>query len=109
MKILKFILIGITILFGLWFFWLKDYEQNQLFDQGNIIIGKIEAYKKEYKRLPDSLENIGIKVVDEVNPPIYYDKRDSIHYVVMFSIGFDDSHYYYSDSKKWEIGYRDMY
>jgi type II secretory pathway pseudopilin PulG len=76
--------------------------------QGNEFVKKIEQYKKDNNRLPVSLSDIGITVKSESDPPIYYDKRDSIHYTIFFGTTLGESKIYYSDSKKWEDRYRAM-
>jgi hypothetical protein len=76
--------------------------------KGNEFVDKIEQYRKDYFRLPESLSDIGITVKSELDPPIYYEKRDSIHYTVSFGTILGESKIYYSDSKKWEDRYRTM-
>lgn len=96
------------VLFAFWFFYLRTAQTDSLIEQGNSIVQKIEKYKTEYNKLPNSLEDIGIPVVSEIDPPLYYEKRDSIHYTVAFSTSPDNSKIYYSDSRKWENSYRKM-
>jgi len=83
-------------------------RESRLKKQGNEIVKKIEYYKEKNNRLPNSLSEIGIQVIDESNPPLYYDKRDSINYTVSFGTSLGESMFYYSDSKKWEDRYRKM-
>lgn len=74
--------------------------------EANQIIHKVEEYRKLENRLPDNLNAIGIKETEE--GPVFYKKIDSLNYIVWIqansSVG--DSKIYYSDSKKWEEGYR---
>jgi len=107
-KIITAILIIIVGLFCLWFFWLRNAREKRLTKEGYIIIEKIEKFKQEYNRLPNTLSEIGIIEKDETNPPLYYDKRDSVHFTISFGISLDDSKIYYSDSKKWEDSFREM-
>ncbi|MBK8485174.1 MAG: hypothetical protein IPO86_05425 [Saprospiraceae bacterium] len=76
--------------------------------QGNEFIEKIEKYKKDNNKLPTSLSAIGIAIKNESDPPIYYERKDSIHYTVSFGTTLGESKIYYSDSKKWEDRYREM-
>ena len=31
----------------------------------------------------------------------YYEKKDSVNYIIYFTIGFDEAKIYYSETKKW--------
>lgn len=73
--------------------------------QGEEIIQKVEDYKLLHKKLPNSLSDIGLKELDGMDV-LYYYKRDSVNYTVSFPISAEEHKFYYSDSKKWEIGYR---
>lgn len=86
----------------------KDSREHTLMQQGNEFVVKIEEYKKDNNRLPVSLSDIGITVKNESDPPIYYEKKDSIHYTLSFGTTLGESKIYYSDSKKWEDRYREM-
>ena len=99
MLFLSFILF---FLFSFWFFYLRSEKENRLTTQGNEIIEKVEKYRVKYKKLPNSLSDIGIKIIDENNPPLYYEKKDSLNYIVWFAKSSEEVKTYYSDSKKWE-------
>jgi hypothetical protein len=107
----KKVLLVLTILIGLfsfWFFYLRTAEENRLTKEGELMVEKIENFRSVHHRLPNSLTEIGIVVIDESNPPLYFDKRDSVNYTVSFGISMDESRIYYSDTKKWEDSYRKM-
>lgn len=106
--VLSIALLLMIALFSFWFFYLRNAKENELFKQGNETVQKIEKFKKKNGRLPNSLSEIGIAEKDETDPPLYYDRRDSVNYTVSFSTSMDDSKFYYSDSKKWEDAYRPM-
>ena len=36
-----------------------------------------------------------------MNQGPYYEKKDSVNYIIYFSIGFDEVKIYYSETKKW--------
>ncbi|MBP3357254.1 MAG: hypothetical protein J6K95_08870 [Rikenellaceae bacterium] len=78
-----------------------SYE-SRMTDGGDIVIERIESYKDSVGTAPASLSDIGIAVVDEGNPPYYYQRIDSVHYTLSFSNGVGESKTYYSDSRKWE-------
>ena len=95
-------LILFTFLFSFWFFYLRNAKENGLIKEGNIIVQKVEAFNKQHQRLPNSLEEIGIAIKSETDPPLYYQKRDSLNYILWFGTSLGESKIYYSDSKKWE-------
>ena len=78
-----------------------SYE-SQMIDGGNAMIKRIDFYKDSIGATPVSLSDIGIVIVDESNPPYYYQRIDSLHYTLSFSNGVGESKIYYSDSRKWE-------
>ena len=106
MKSVTTLIVGVC--FSLCLFVCKGSRENNLMQQSNEFVKKIEQYKKDNNRLPVSLSDIGIIVKNESDPPIYYEKKDSIHYTVSFGTTLGESKIYYSDSKKWEDKYREM-
>lgn len=107
-KLLVWTLGILVVSFLFWFLYLRLEQDNRLTKEGNLIVQKIEDYKSKNGYLPVSLVDIGIPVIDEANPPIYYEKRGKDGYIIWYSNGFDDNRTYYSDSKKWEYGYRSI-
>lgn len=107
-KILYLVGLSILSLIGFWYFYLRDARETRVMKQGKEIVKKIEDYKKENKKLPDSLSDIGF--IEDANTELYlkYNKQDSIHFFVWVGISSEESKFYYSDSKKWEKGYRAM-
>ena len=68
--------------------------------EGNEVIAKIESFKKDNGRLPESLEEVGI-VVTEGGP--FYTKKDSSRYILDAPWGFDSKSLVYdSATQKWE-------
>lgn len=101
----KAVLIIISVLLSLFFFWFflfKNRNENRLMSLGNEIVEKVEDYRIKYKKLPNSLNEIGIQIVDENNPPLYYEKKNDANYVIWFATSSEDIKTYYSDTKKWE-------
>jgi hypothetical protein len=80
-------------------------EKRQI-KQGDELIVKIEEFKAEKGYLPDSLEDIGIK--ETLEGPLFYEKKDSIHYMVWFGTSLGESMIYYSDTKEWDYRLRGM-
>ena len=76
--------------------------ESQMIDSGNAIVKQIDSYIDSVGTVPMSLTDIGITIIDEGNPPFYYQRIDSVHYTLSFSNGVGESKIYYSDSQKWE-------
>jgi hypothetical protein len=50
--------------------------------------------------LPNTVEELGL--VEPMNEGPYYEKKDSLSYIVYFNIGFDNTKTYSSETKKWK-------
>lgn len=68
--------------------------------EGNKLVDKIESYRVLNHKLPNSLADIGIKETED--GPLYYEKKDSINYIVWFGTELGESKTYYSSTKRWE-------
>lgn len=103
------ILGSFLFLFSFWFFYLRTARENRLMKEGNMIVKKIEHFQEKNNRLPNSLNEIGIKEREGVDA-LYYSKQDSLsnNYMIWFSTSLGESKTYFSDSKKWENRYRKM-
>ncbi len=75
-------------------------RESRLIKQGNEIVSKIESFRKDKGRLPDSLSAVGIEEKEE--GPIYYEKRGEARYLLWFGTELGESVTYDSESKKWE-------
>ena len=71
------------------------------FNQGNEMIAKIENFRKEKGRLPESVLEIGMKET-ELEGPILYDKKSPSRYILSFMTSLDDGYAYDSDTKEWK-------
>jgi type II secretory pathway pseudopilin PulG len=80
------------------YFYFRDSRDRRLIDKGNEIVSMIEEYKVRKKRLPNSLEELGINNENE----LFYNKWDSVNYMVWYGTTLGESVTYYSDSRKWE-------
>lgn len=69
---------------------------------GEEVIAKVEAFKKDKGRLPESSKEMGI--VETEAGPVFYQKKSHSRYIVSFSIGFDETYSYDSDTKEWQFG-----
>ena len=105
---LLIIILGILILlFCFWFFYLRYEREHQLIKEGYILVEKIEKFRKENGYLPESLNDInycGKAGTDE----LIYIKESEKNYTVSFVMSIDYNKTYYSDTKTWESGFREM-
>lgn len=101
-KIIKIGVIIVSVLIALFFVYQvlliqnnKDYQK-----RAELLINKIETFRRLEKRLPNDVKELGLEEPMDNGP--YYEKKDSVTFVVFFNIGFDDTYIYYSDTKKWK-------
>ncbi len=101
-----FILIGFAVIVLLLLILFRGkIRERRLMKEGNEIISDVENYKIKKGTLPSSASGIGREEGDGYHNA-YYQKLDSLHYIVAFGVDFDESAIYYSDSKKWETKFR---
>ena len=74
--------------------------KRDLIKEGNEVIAKIESFKKDNGRLPESLTELGI--VETEGGPIFYKKVDSSRYTLYGMVHFDRTVNYDSETQKWE-------
>ncbi len=65
----------------------------------NELVAKIEKFRTDKSRLPNSLSEIGI--VETESGPIYYRKESETKYIVWFGKELGESATYDSDAKQW--------
>ncbi|MRI63205.1 hypothetical protein EDM00_04245 [Ornithobacterium rhinotracheale] len=82
------------------FLWLRNKENDNYKNQGEELINKIEIFRSEHNRLPNSVNELGL--VEPMNEGPYYEKKDSLSYIIYFNIGFDNTKTYSSKTKKWQ-------
>lgn len=75
-------------------------RRESLSKQGNIIINKVETYKKRNGIPPSHLSQLGINEKEE--GPFYYERLDSLRYIIWYGNSLGESITYHSDTKKWE-------
>ena len=107
MTIVKYIILSVVILAMLLFFFITSKREKNLTQRGEDIVEKIELFRKENHRLPKDLNEIGI-LEEENSNALYYDIRNDTSYTVSFIMSIDYNKTYYSDTKKWENGYREI-
>ena len=68
------------------------YKENQTYEnKGEYLINKIENFRIKNKRLPNTVLELGEK--EPMNQGPYYEKKDSVNYIIYFAIGFDEAKY----------------
>ena len=98
---LKFILgLAFTVMLSLAVSSCESYQKRQIEKDAEIIITKIEAFKKENGRLPETLMEIG-KKQEELDGPIIYFKTSPTKYELQALLSMDRSYNYDSETKKW--------
>lgn len=101
---LKYIFISVFIVFSCSS---SDKRKEKMITEGNQVIKKIDLFKNRNNKLPKSLTEIGLEEKEGFDV-LYYTKRDSLNYTLSFPISAETHVFYYSDSRKWEKGYRKM-
>lgn len=69
-------------------------------NQGKQLIEQVENYYKKHSKLPTNIMELGLE--PEMGEGPYYEKIDSIKYIIYFNIGFENTFTYYSDLKTWK-------
>jgi hypothetical protein len=69
-------------------------------NEGNELIQRIESYRREHRRLPDSVEETGIRNPDALR--VFYQKCSDDRYIVWFGTTLGESMTYTSETRKWE-------
>jgi hypothetical protein len=94
------IIVVISIIICVLLYWLNNAENNYYQKRGKLLIDKIETFRQIEKRLPDNVIELGLEEPMSAGP--YYEKKDSVNYIIFFTIGFDNAKIYYSDKKEWK-------
>jgi len=74
-------------------------REGQLMREGDKIVARIESFKKEKQRLPESLSEVGVEEREE--GPTYYAKKSDTRYMLWFGMELGESVIYDSDTGKW--------
>ena len=95
-----FILVALLALAYLWLFGLPDFVWLPEIHAGNRIVQKIEAYRQQHHRLPESLADVGVR--DTESDKYSYEKCSEARYIVWFGTTLGESMSYDSRTFKWE-------
>ena len=91
----------ILVIVTLVIFGLETKKNDSYKNQGEELVNKIEIFRSEHNRLPNTVEELGIGV-EPMNEGPYYEKKDSLSYIVYFNIGFDNTKTYSSENQEME-------
>lgn len=95
-----FILVLIVLLCTLIYYWRNPWLRSE-YQLGQQVIDKIEQFKTENRRLPESMNEIEPKYYTEEGP-IYYQKLSASHYIIWFGLSLGESYTYDSENKRWQ-------
>ena len=75
-------------------------SSNKKTEQGSEIAARVEKFRTENGRMPNSLSEIGI--IEKESGPIYYKKESDTKYILWFGKELGESVTYDSDTKQWK-------
>ena len=90
LKILTFVL-----LFGLYSCEFKNERQ----EYAEMLIEKVETFKKENNRLPKDVSELGL--TEKMDSPAFYQIQTESTYIVWYGLSVGESKVYRSSTKKW--------
>jgi hypothetical protein len=88
-----FVAIGFYAVQPVWLFHWRDFRS------ANEIVSRVEAFRVNHKRVPDTLHEIGI---DDPDLRVFYGKTSDEEYIVWFGTTLGESETYDSKKRKWE-------
>lgn len=68
-------------------------------EYAEMLIEKVENFKKENTRLPKGLSELGL--IDKMNGPAFYQLETDSTYIIYFGLSLGESKIYESTTKKW--------
>ncbi|TDT46574.1 hypothetical protein CLV90_0628 [Maribacter spongiicola] len=71
-------------------------------EYANILIQKVERFKKENGRFPKKISEIGLK--EAMEGPAFYQLENDSTYIVWYGLGLGESNTYSSSTNSWTIG-----
>ena len=94
-----FTLLGLTLIY-LSFFGPDEFVWRHEIQTGNQILRRVESFRQEHHRLPDSLEEVGVNDSDSLG--INYQKCDANLYLIWFGTSLGESMSYDPVTRKWK-------
>lgn len=100
-RTLSFVLVVVFILLVAFIVYVSTPEVWPRYEEAQILITKIEEFKKANSRLPETVKEIAPEYWKEEGP-IYYEKKDENSYMVSFGLmSVGESYAYDSKTKEW--------
>lgn len=90
-------ILTVVLLFGLYSCSFKNEKQ----EYADMIIEKVETFRKENNRLPRDVSELGL--VERMDGPAYYQLQTDSTYLVWYGLGLGESKIYRSATNKWTI------
>ena len=75
------------------------YRERELKNEGGQLISKVESFRKDKGRLPETLAELGLKEREE--GPLYYKRESESRYVIWFGTQLGESPTYDSERRAW--------
>jgi len=97
-KILKIVFYIIILLLSIYII-LFIGNSIKVKNNANNIISEVERYKNQFDSLPNSLKDIGI--FEKLEGPVFYQKEDSLNYIIWYGTFLGESNVYYSKDGFW--------
>lgn len=76
-------------------------DKQQLAKEGSVIVEKIESFRKEKGRLPESLTEVDKNMNSE--DPFFYTKESPTRYTLSAVLGLTHFYEYDSETKEWKV------
>lgn len=96
----KILLILITLIFTVTACSITQDYKDQMIEQGDKLVSKIEAYQRTNNHLPNSLSDIGI--TEKLEGPFFYDRKTNDQFQLWFGVELGESCIYDSSRRTWK-------
>ncbi len=88
-------ILTLVLLFGLYCCQFNNKQQ----EYAEMLIEKVETFKKENNRLPKDLSELGL--IEKMDSPAFYQMETDSTYIVWYGLSVGESKVYRSSTKKW--------
>jgi hypothetical protein len=88
-------ILTIVLLFGLY----SCEFNNERQEYAEMLIEKVETFKKENNRLPKDVSELGL--TEKMDSPAFYQMQTDSTYMVWYGLSVGESKVYRSSTKKW--------
>ena len=88
-------ILTLVLLFGLY----SCEFNNERQEYSEMLIEKVEIFKKENNRLPNDVSELGL--IEKMDSPAFYQMQTDSTYMVWYGLSVGESKVYRSSTKKW--------